>query len=591
LLTVLALFVFFVYLGNKLNIGDDISGVQFNKEAQLLARAGTPEVKGSLTKTYDIKEKEVAIVDNEDLKFKAKLLTGYNQMVSAGKDIRVAEIQLIDWSSNLTGSVFDELYAFDVKQDYANIKRNFTLKYTTTTKTSEYTVDIPQEDGSTKQGTIKETNPDWSKAVAFKNWEDLPSNPPAGGIPIGIYTDTTLGESVEWVLALQGFNLYEWAQYDVSQIDVLEHDTVDGGGGSLVMIDSTHFILAYTGAAYDGYIKTFSIDGSYDNITQIDVLEHDTLNGTYNSLVMIDSTHFILAYAGDGFDGYIKTFSIDGNYDNIAQIDSLEHDTANGTYNSLVMIDSTHFILAYEGGSWPYGYIRTFSIDGSYDNITVINTLQHDDAGADYNSLVMIDSTHFILAYASFGGKIKTFSIDGSYAVTQIDSLQHETELDYSNSLVMIDSTHFILAYTGAAYDGYIKTFSIDGSYNITQIDVLEHDTVSGWDSSLVMIDSTHFILAYTGPADDGYIKTFSIDGSYGNITEINSLEHDTSDAWYNNLIKIDSTHFMLEYEGVGADGFLKTFAIEGPPLVPSKNIINSGGKVKINSGGKFIVN
>ena len=37
---------------------------------------------------------------------------------------------------------------------------------------------------------------------------------------------------------------------------------------SLVKIDDTHFILAYTGTDNDGFIKTFSIDGSY-NITQI----------------------------------------------------------------------------------------------------------------------------------------------------------------------------------------------------------------------------------------------------------------------------------------------------------------------------------
>ena len=40
----------------------------------------------------------------------------------------------------------------------------------------------------------------------------------------------------------------------------------------------------------------------YD-ITEIDSLEHDTLNGTYNSLVMVNATHFILAYTGTGSDG------------------------------------------------------------------------------------------------------------------------------------------------------------------------------------------------------------------------------------------------------------------------------------------------
>ncbi len=93
-------------------------------------------------------------------------------------------------------------------------------------------------------------------------------------------------------------------------------------------------------------------------ITEIDSLEHDTTNGIYNSLVKIDDTHFILAYAGYGTDGFIKTFSIDGSY-NITEIDSLEHDTTNGTLNSLVKIDDTHFILAYQGTD-DDGFIKTF---------------------------------------------------------------------------------------------------------------------------------------------------------------------------------------------------------------------------------------
>ena len=75
-------------------------------------------------------------------------------------------------------------------------------------------------------------------------------------------------------------------------------------------IDDTHFILAYRGPDDDGFIKTFSIDSSY-NITQISSLEHDTDNGSHNSLVKIDDTHYILAYTGLDGDGFIKTFFVE----------------------------------------------------------------------------------------------------------------------------------------------------------------------------------------------------------------------------------------------------------------------------------------
>jgi hypothetical protein len=255
-----------------------------------------------------------------------------------------------------------------------------------------------------------------------------------------------------------------------TEIDSLEHDTTQGTQNSLVMIDSTHFILAYAGTDNDGFIKTFSIDENYDNITEIDSLEHDFSTGSLNSLVMIDSTHFILAYTGTDNDGFIKTFSIDENCDNITEIDSLEHDTNYGLYNSLIKIDSTHFILAYDGID-DDGFIKTFSIDENCDNITEIDSLEHDTANGTYNSLIKIDSTHFILAYTGTesDGFIKTFSIDENCDnITEIDSIEHDTANGLFNSLVMIDSTHFILAYAGSGDDGFIKTFfySYDFSYS-----------------------------------------------------------------------------------------------------------------------------
>ena len=109
-------------------------------------------------------------------------------------------------------------------------------------------------------------------------------------------------------------------------------------------------------------------------------------------------------------------------------------------------------------------------------------------------------------------------------------------------------------------------------AYDITQLKSLEHDTDYGWYNSLVKIDDTHFILAYTR-GGIGYIKTFSIDGSY-NITQLKSLEHDTGLDTYNSLVKIDDTHFILAYSGTDDDGFIKTFYIE-PPVSDESNFFH----------------
>ena len=349
---------------------------------------------------------------------------------------------------------------------------------------------------------------------------------------------------------------------DIIQLKSLEHDTRGSSSNSFIKIDDTHFMLAYEGEENDGYIRILSINEDFDIIKTY--LSKHSSDNSYNSLVKIDSTHFMLAYAGDYNVGIIKTFSIDENYA-ITGIDDLEHESGNGQHNSLVMIDSTHFILAYRG------YIKTFSINGSYE-ITEINSLNHDTTEGEYNSLVMIDSTHFMLAYNGepFGhGHIKTFSIDGSYAITEIDDLEHDTSLGEYNSLLKIDSTHFILAYKGGDGDGFIKTFSIDGNYAITEIDDLEHDTERGEYNSLIMIDNTHFALAYRSDNEAGHIKTFSINGSYV-ITQIDDLEHDIAYGKDNSLVLIDAVRFILAYAGAGSDGYIKTFAVRDEFIDPT---------------------
>jgi hypothetical protein len=116
------------------------------------------------------------------------------------------------------------------------------------------------------------------------------------------YRDTTDNKSRLITISIDG-------SYDFSVIDTYEYDA-SYAHISLCTVDSTHFILTYAGVDSDGFIITFSIDGSYD-ITQIDVLEHDTSNGTYNALVLIDSTHVVLAYAGADDDAYVKVFELD----------------------------------------------------------------------------------------------------------------------------------------------------------------------------------------------------------------------------------------------------------------------------------------
>ena len=252
---------------------------------------------------------------------------------------------------------------------------------------------------------------------------------------------------------------------------------------------------------------------------------------------------------------------------------NLEHDTERGRYSSLVQVDSDTYALAYKGGAGGGAFISTFTISADGSTITKVDSLEHDtNADATTNSLVQVDSDTYALAYSGPGGDgfITTFTIsaDGS-TITKVDSLEHDTTLGLSNSLVQVDSDTYALAYVGADRDGFISTFTIsaDGS-TITEVDSLEHDTTEVTHNSLVQVDSDTYALAYTqNSSADGYISTFTID-SDGNITAVktqsegNNLEYDAETGTDNSLVQVDSDTYALAYRGSEFDGFISTFTI-----------------------------
>jgi len=252
---------------------------------------------------------------------------------------------------------------------------------------------------------------------------------------------------------------------------------------------------------------------------------------------------------------------------------NLEHDTERGRYSSLVQVDSDTYALAYKGGAGGGAFISTFTISADGSTITKVDSLEHDtNADATTNSLVQVDSDTYALAYSGPGGDgfITTFTIssDGS-TITEVDSLEHDTTLGLSNSLVQVDSDTYALAYVGADRDGFISTFTIsaDGS-TITEVDSLEHDTTEVTHNSLVQVDSDTYALAYTqNSSADGYISTFTID-SDGNITAVktqsegNNLEYDAETGTDNSLVQVDSDTYALAYRGSEFDGYISTFTI-----------------------------
>ena len=381
-----------------------------------------------------------------------------------------------------------------------------------------------------------------------------------------------------------------------------EYDDVKGINNSLVQVDSDTYALAYRGTGSAGFISTFNISSDGTTITKVHTIEHDAVFAYDNSLIKVDSDTFALAYGGDQGssgtpDGFISTFTIDSegtitpiriqNHAAFASASAnLEHDTNEGSVNSLVHVNDDTYALSYERNG-RFLQIATFTISSDGATITELDQLNQDATNCNdrlLQSLVKVDSDTVARAYCGSGGDgyLRTFSIAENGDITKKSTYEFDTSQGSEHFLVQVDSDTIAVAYENAEVsggsvterNGVIKTFTINSSDEISEADSLEHHsgntpaTGNAEDNFLVKVDSDTFVLAYDdGSNNDGFISTFTID-SDGTITGLrtanggDNLEHDTSHSTNRSLVKVDSNTVALAYGGTDLAGFISTFTI-----------------------------
>ena len=84
----------------------------------------------------------------------------------------------------------------------------------------------------------------------------------------------------------------------------------------------------------------------------------------------------------------------------------------------------------------------------------------------------------------------------------------------------------------------------------------------------LVKLGGDKYVLAYAGSGDDGFITSFTISNDGATITEIEQLEHDNKQGYYNDLIATWDEALLLVYSGedtgggTNYDGYIKSISI-----------------------------
>ncbi len=255
----------------------------------------------------------------------------------------------------------------------------------------------------------------------------------------------------------------------------------DAGAGyyhSLARIDSTHFLNAYLGTNLDGIGRVLTVDNTTWTVTGETPHIFDSNGANYNSVSQIDTFHFLNAYQGVDDDGFAVVLTVDNTTWTVTSGAKHEFDTAKGAYHSLAQMDSTHFLNAYQGVD-DDGFAVVLTVNPA--TWTISNGTKHEfeTDRSITNSLIQIDSTHFLNAYRAGMSNVglSLILIVDPVNLTVTNGTLHEFDsvFTYYPSLAQIDSTHYLNAYCGAGDDGFSLVFTVAvggmGGNNASSID------------------------------------------------------------------------------------------------------------------------
>jgi len=196
-------------------------------------------------KEYYSEEKRLKISNSLETLIELKQTTPYINKVSQGKNVIVAEYNLTDYSVE---KISDFINFYDINNNYNKLNKNYIWNYKTITDEIICNKEISNE--TLKEEITRcyhEINTYWTK---FETLDELPSK----NIIIGLSTDTEIGEYVELIPTIEGFQIFEWTSYLVTNL--VAYYKLDEASGTTA--DNAEGTSAYDGTNTGA---TVNVDG------------------------------------------------------------------------------------------------------------------------------------------------------------------------------------------------------------------------------------------------------------------------------------------------------------------------------------------
>jgi len=329
---------------------------------------------------------------------------------------------------------------------------------------------------------------------------------------------------------------------------------------SVTSLDTTHFVVSYreySGNTY-GRAKVGTVSGT--TITYGNEYTYNSATTYYAKVAALDSTHFVVGYRDSGGDtyGHAKIGTVSGS--TISYGNEYTYNSAATSEISVVVLDSTHFVVGYQdSGGDTYGHAKIGTVSGS--TITYGDEYTFNSAATIYIAAATLDSSHFVVSYRDDGGDDYGCARVGTVSGTSISYGSEATfnsAITISTTVTALDSTHFVVGYRDYGGDNYAhaKVGTVSGSAIAYGGEYTFNPAVNTGGISVVALDTTHFVVSYRDYGGDtyGHAKLGTVSGStitYGSESTFNSADTVTYPT-----AALDATHFVVGYQDFGGDNY-----------------------------------
>lgn len=388
------------------------------------------------------------------------------------------------------------------------------------------------------------------------------------------------------------------AQYDVTALSTpLQFDVTNAQSVSSVKVPGKDWIaVSWMQSTTLVYVQAFSINTGTGALTAIGSpldIEAGTVDDANlgTSIVAIDGSNLAVAWCGPDVDGFVRLISLDGSGNCATNGSALEYSTADGLYPSMILWDSTHVLIAYQGASAD-GFAIVVSFNTGTGVMSNVGTaFEFDTGNCSIPSVVQLNSTKALVSYTGVSADGFAVVLDVA-AVTFAVSAAGAT-FEYLDATTINGNTAFLISsgspmvaclYYLASATPTFRTFNISTTtWAITafgtalQFSNAASGLVRNDIRALGLVDSTTLIGFYPSSDDDGFVTTMAYNSGDGSLTAINTLEFDTTDGYAMHCVNIGGGWFGNVWQRSSNAGFMQVFNVASGSSVKLLNLLGVG--------------